>query len=538
MKIMRINALTFYLLAAFFLLMTPSCKKNSKSYQEPVTFTFFSSDLTGPEAFDNLIAKKITEETGVKLDFKYSTLNQTDAILLMIADDSFSDFIYAKGDLTKLIEANAVIPLDDYIEKYGQNMKKLYGDQIVRLRNTIEDPSIYSVGTYEIRTKKYEISGNMQIQHAVLKEFGYPKITTLEDYENILIAYMKKYPEINGHKTIGYSIFTDSWYWYLTLSNPGNYAIGYPDDGQWIVDQETMKAVYKFLHPQMNLYYKWLNKIYHEGLLDPESFTQNYDLWNSKVKGGYVLGVTYPLWGLKDIKNEMIDEGLAERTFAYLPVTASEKYKDPSTKDYGFSGGWGIAISKSCKDPVRAFKFLDWMCSEEAQILNNWGIEGMHYYYDNQGIRRSYPSINESDGVGKYTYPFPQGGSGYIDSTGNPLSKETKSSIIQNYSDVEKDTLYAYGAELWSDLFPSSSELGISKHGQVWQYPLSSNMTRILEEADEYVKKSLINMIIGSSDDFDNSWEQMQQGLHKIGVDWVGEEVTNMIKMKMQLWQN
>lgn len=531
------NLPLFLFLTALFLMLTFSCKKNKES-QEPVTFTFFSSDLTGPETFDSLIAKKITEATGVKLDFKYSTLNQTDAILLMIADDSFSDFIYAKGDLTKLIEAKAVIPLDSYIEKYGQNIKKLYGDQIVRLRNTVEDPSIYSVGTYEIRQKKYEISGNMQIQHAVLKEFGYPKISTLDDYENILIAYMKKYPEINGHKTIGYSIFTDSWYWYLTLSNPGNYVIGYPDDGQWIVDQETMKAVYKFLHPQMNLYYKWLNKIYHEGLLDPESFTQNYDLWNSKVKSGYVLGITYPLWGLKEIKTEMIDDGLAERTYAYLPVTASEKYKDPSTKDYGFSGGWGIAISKSCKDPVRAFKFLDWMCSEEAQILTNWGIEGKHYYYDNQGIRRSYPSINESDGVGKFTYPFPQGGSGYIDSTGNPLSKETKSSIIQNYSDVEKDTLYAYGAELWSDLFPSASELGISKHGQIWQYPLSSSMTRIIEDADEYVKKSLIKMIIGDSEDFDQAWLEMQEGLLERGVDRVGEEVTNMIKMKMQLWQN
>jgi len=513
------------------------CKRKEEVIS-PVTFTLFSSDLTEAQSFNDMIAQEITKATGVSLDFKYPLINQTDSILLMIANDSFPDLIYAKGDLSRLIEAEAVIPLDDYIEKYGSNMKKLYGDQIVRLRNTIEDPSIYSVGTYQIKTKNYEICGNLQLQHAVLKEFGYPKINTLEDYENILLAYIKKYPEINGHKTVGFSIFTDSWYWYLTLANPGNYVIGYPDDGQWIVDQDNMKAIYKFLHPEMYHYYKWLNKIYNEGLLDPESFTQNIDLWHSKLQAGYVLGTTYPLWGLKEIKNHMLEDGMPERTFAYLPVTASEKYKDPSMKDYGFSGGWGIAITKSCKDPVRAFKFLDWMCSEEAQILNNWGIQGVHFYYDNQGIRKSYPNIKEEDGVGRYLYPFPQGGSGYIDSTGNPLAKESKENVIQSYSDVEKETLYAYGAEIWPDLFPSAQELGISKHGQVWQYTLTSSMSQIIEEADAYVKASLIKMILAPEEGFESSWKEMQRQLVELGVDKVGEEITNMIKMKMELWQN
>ena len=30
----------------------------------------------------------------------------------------------------------------------------------------------------------------------------------------------------------------------------------------------------------------------------------------------------------------------------------------------------------SSEHPEEAFDFLDWMASEEAQILTNWGIEG------------------------------------------------------------------------------------------------------------------------------------------------------------------
>lgn len=67
------------------------------------------------------------------LEVQHPVAGDAQAIPLMMAGD-FPDLIYAKGELTKLIDAGAVIPLDDLIEKYGTNMKKLYGDQIVKLR--------------------------------------------------------------------------------------------------------------------------------------------------------------------------------------------------------------------------------------------------------------------------------------------------------------------------------------------------------------------------------------------------------------------
>ena len=100
-----------FLQALFF-----SCsKKTEKKDNEPITFTFFSSDLSKPQYFNDLIAKEITKRTGVTLKFEYSTEAPDDAINLMIANASYQDFIYAKGNLSKLIEQGAVIKLDDYI---------------------------------------------------------------------------------------------------------------------------------------------------------------------------------------------------------------------------------------------------------------------------------------------------------------------------------------------------------------------------------------------------------------------------------------
>ncbi len=521
----------------FSLLFLSSCNiKNKSEDNTPITFTMYTSDLTESLPFDDPVAREITKKTGVILDLQYPKRSNADSISLMLVNNSYPDLIFVKNDLARFIKNKAVIPLDGYIEKYGQNMKKLYGSEIVKLRYSLEDSSIYNVGTYELKRTINELSGNMQLQNAVLKEFGYPKVTTLEDYENIMQAYINKYPEINGHKTIGLSLLTDDWYWYVGLSNPGNYVLGLPDDGQWIVNQDSLESTYKFLYPEMKIFYKWLNKIYHKGLLDPESFTQTHDMWKNKLSGGYVLGTTYAYWGLTEIKKELENSGMTDRTLAYLPVTAGKSYMDPSLKDYGYSGGWGIAISVDCKDPVKAFKFLDWMCSEEAQILTNWGFEGIDYLYDSHGKRYSITVSSKKNGVGLWLYPFPQGGTGYFDSTGNPLGKSQRETVIAEYNYAEKETLKAYGAETWTELFPQPEDLGVSKHGQIWQYPLNAKSTAIIDNADNFVKSSLIEMILGPEADFDLAWEKMQTELREMGVEEVGLEVTELIKNKKELW--
>ena len=164
--------------------------------KDPITFTFFTADATEDMPFTDPVAQEITKRTGVTLQVDHPVAGDTQAIPLMMASGDYSDLIYAKGELTKLIDADAIVPLDDLIEKYGANMKDLYGDQIVRLKTSIEDPTIYSVGTYGVKQAVLETSGTMQLQHAVLKELGYPRIETLAGYEKALRDYIAKYPTI------------------------------------------------------------------------------------------------------------------------------------------------------------------------------------------------------------------------------------------------------------------------------------------------------------------------------------------------------
>ena len=136
---------------------------------------------------------------------------------------------------------------------------------------------------------------------------------------------------------------------------------------------------------------------------------------NSQWKG---LGSNRCRLGSRRTANSPEEEQEYDKMYGYYPVTVSKEIKQaPPDVRAGYTGGWGIAISKSCEDPVRAIKFLDWMCTEDANILRQWGIEGEHHTYRDgnriflpevEEARHTDPYFGRKTGIGLYVYPWPR----------------------------------------------------------------------------------------------------------------------------------
>ncbi|GJM76815.1 hypothetical protein HMSSN036_90310 [Paenibacillus macerans] len=172
----------------------------------------------------------------------------------------------------------------------------------------------------------------------------------------------------------------------ITVTNPAFIATGAPDDGEYYVDPQTYEAKLHYKRPEEKEYFRWLNHMYNEGLLDKDTFVQKDDQYKAKIASGRVLGLIDQEWGYMDAENALKSAGKDEYTYAHFPVTLSEEYKDHSFQSAGVDG-YGISITTACKDPVRAIKFIDWLSSDEGQVLVNWGIEGKHYTVDENGKR-------------------------------------------------------------------------------------------------------------------------------------------------------
>ena len=512
-----------------------------------VELTFYNADGQD-DPWTDPVAEVLTEKTGVRLKTEYPVAADDQTVALMIAAQDYPDMIYAKGDANSLIDAGAMIDMTDLIEEYGPNIKKMYGDEFEKLRYSEEDPSIYQLSSYAVGGTFLENSGTAQIQWAVLKENNYEIPDTLEKFEKMIKDYMAAHPTTEeGMPTIGISLSAADWHWMITLGNPSGYiAEGAPDNGQWLID-EDYNAMYKFRSDKVREYYRWLNRMYHEGVLDPEFATQTYEDYIAKIASGRVVALTDTDWDYSDGEKILIADGKLDKTYAGLPLAMDENTKAPSLMYQGLPTGQGVGITTSCKDPVAAIKFLDYLCSDEGQVLVNWGIEGVNYFIDEEGHRyRTQEEIDEANtnqdysritGVGFHSYPFPTYGIGEVDSTGSTYTTDSKETVIAEYNEEQKAACEAWGVELLVDVFPQTSEFEVPEYSPVWACMKPVEFDEIGNKLDEIAWSGLITCVISEESEFDAAYDNMLATLEGSGMSEAEAMLTDIVKDMVALSQ-
>lgn len=513
--------------------------------KSPITFEYFNADGKNGN-WDNPVAKAITEATGVTLDVSYPVASQGDAkedIALMIANDEYPDMIYAKGSATDLYQAGALIDMTDLIEKYGPNIKKMYGAEMEKLKWSQDDPGIYQLSYAGVNQKTLTTGGSCQIQWAALKENDYKYPKTLDEYEKMIKSYLAAHPKTeDGLDMIGITMSASDWHWMITLGNPaGLIADASPDNGQWIIDDEY-NVHYKHVTDEEKEYFKWLCRMYNEGILDPNFATQTDDDYIAKVASGRVVAITDAEWHYSQCEATLVADGKVDQTYVGLPVTLREDQVEKALLYQGTTVGWGIGITKSCEDPVRAIKFLDYLCSDEGQILYHWGIEGENYFLDDDGQpyrtdeevakAQSDPDYAKNTGIDNYS-GFPIYGTGSYSEDGFPYTPTTKESVIANYNTAEKEGCEAMGFEMLTDMFAQPEEFDLLPYSALWAYQQPQELAEKQTILDEIAWPGLVKCVTGTEDEFDANWESMVQELTDNGLADAEEAMTEFLATKL-----
>ncbi|SDC62751.1 putative aldouronate transport system substrate-binding protein [Paenibacillus sp. CF095] len=528
-------------------------ESNTSDPNSPITFTFFGADASPNwNKMQDAVGKKITEETGVSIDaeFDISSGGGNDRISLMAASGDYPDLIFPKGNLTRLVDAGAMIDLTDLIEEHAPNLKKIYGEHFNRLKYSNDDPSIYWIPTNgAIDQVSFDATNGTAIQHRVVKELGYPEIKTLNDFEKVLREYYKKHPTTDdGQPTIPLTLSADGWRRMITVTDPAVMSTGGPGDGEYFINPDTYEAVLHYKRPEEKEYFRWLNKMYNEGLLDKDSFVQKDDQYKSKIASGRVLSLLDPSWGFSDAENALKSAGKDDMTYGFYPVTLDESFQRKDFQNIGFDG-YGIGITVDCEDPVRAIKFLDWMSSEEGQLLRNWGVEGEQYNVED-GVRTIPADVQErknkdnntftkETGVGLYYIFGAHYGDGVKDSTDNYYTTNYPEQIQQSYSDEEKEALKGYGITTWKDLFPSEEEFPVKEWGAAYNMPIpsdSGDYNVVYQKTQDIIQKRIAEAITSSPSAFEGIYDNMITELDNAGAVGMEQQYTEWIKDRVRLW--
>ena len=148
---------------------------------------------------DNEIQQIIAEKTGVKVKETWLT-GQTaeEAVGTIIAGGEYPDFIEGGSGNPQLLDAGALVALDDYIDKYP-NIKEFFTEQEWdSIRQ--EDGHIYWIPQFSnIYGEEKACEHNDEafwIQTRVLKWADYPEIKTMDQYFDLIEKYYEANPKM------------------------------------------------------------------------------------------------------------------------------------------------------------------------------------------------------------------------------------------------------------------------------------------------------------------------------------------------------
>ena len=546
-----------------------AAKKEKKA--KALNISVFTIQQRNQPPADNKTYKWIEEKFGVTFSWDILVGDKDQKIGVLIASGDLPDLV--EVDSEKFQGAGCLQDLKPLIEKYAPNLKKHYAsvwknmidaDSEKDAKGNIIKEHIYSLPNYGVYdgtpSDTYYNQNAWWIQKAVLKEFGYPKISTIDEYFYLIEKYYKKYPTIDGAKTIPFNIITADWEAF-DLWNPPQFLGGNPNDGNGHVVKEGKKYKYYdiFTDDNAKRWFKLANGYYQRGLIDPASFTDNRDQYYAKISQGRVLGMFIQGWQFMgdNAENALWTAGKDERTYAPLAITFDKSikpwYRDRSLPN--LQRGYGITVKCKKDKTISILKFMDEMIKEENQKVLYWGFEGEDYLIDKDGSKtgtkgaayrtqamrdqQKDPNYNQKHYALLWREEAPK-----LEGTLKSGYTRTMDELPWEYQlsqkQVDIDLWKAYGVGSYAE-FVDPNPRNNNGWYPMWQCNPSPENDGLEHEAavamtgfETIQRKYLPMMIMGKPEDFDKTWDEyvkLMLPLTKVYNEFMQQQLDHRVEM-------
>jgi putative aldouronate transport system substrate-binding protein len=332
--------------------------------------------------------KELEKVTGVKVEFQHPPLEVPQAqeqFNLMVATNELPDVIEASWGATsgavvrypggpeKAILDKKIIKLNDLIDKYAPNLKKLLNEHPDwKKQISTDEGSIYAF-PFLRGDDKVRVFFGPSVRQDWLDKLGLKMPTTIDEWYTVLKAFKEKDPNGNG-KADEIPIYLDK----------NLFATDAPFLGAWGINysfyQDGGKVKYGPIQPEYKEFLTTMNKWYKEGLLDKDFAAPNDKLFDNKMTTN-LIGATASFngGGIGKYAGLMKDKDPKfDLEAAPYPVLQAGDKAIWGQKDFAYNGV-GAAISTANKNPIETVKWLDYAYGDKGDLLFNYGIEGTSY---------------------------------------------------------------------------------------------------------------------------------------------------------------
>ena len=337
------------------------------------------------------IFRRLQEKTNVEVKWTAIQSDQwNDKITLAMANPkTLADFVFNASfndsSLLKYADQGIIIPLEGYIDSYMPNLKAVF-DKYPEYRAMCTDsnghiwglPWIEQLGSGK---EAIQVIDNMSfINKKWLDALGLKVPNTIEEFEKVLLEFKNKASLLQTKFKIDGSIIPMSFIMndggqdpYVLINGFGE-GYGDADKGRHIAVTDNRKVICSATQEGFKKGTAWLHKLYEQGLIDPEAFTQEWSTYVSKGKSGRY-GVCFS-WDVANIAN------LAD--WVPLPVLKAD-VKNLTAQNGSFTSGFDrgrCVVTAVAKNPALVCAWLDQMYDPFQSPQNNWGTYGEDDEFD------------------------------------------------------------------------------------------------------------------------------------------------------------
>lgn len=332
---------------------------------------------------------EIVQQINEKLNIELKLVNYDQQKLgLDLASGELPDvMLIYRGNVESVVKGKHAVALNEYFDTIGKNLASErfdFRNKVMAQYQSGGDGNVYFTTPYVSEKGGGEAAQALGLGYVVrwdlYKEIGAPEINTPDDY----IAAMKKMQELypktpEGLPTYAMGMYNDVGMhtWSIHGIFDSNYT-NLDSNLMYLLDKETYEVSHNVVSESFDTPFwndmRFYNKMWKEGLLDPDCFiTKGEDLTAKYTKGQYLGGINN--WYYGEYNQNVLKDTSSIAGMEILPAY--------NTWQGGYSQvGWNdklLFVSAHSKNVERAVMFLDYINSEEFARLQYSGVKGEHW---------------------------------------------------------------------------------------------------------------------------------------------------------------
>jgi putative aldouronate transport system substrate-binding protein len=321
---------------------------------------------------DNLVLQTSLENTNITFEYLDVLSSDIDEKRnLILASGEYPDLFLTSGlevsELNKYGSQGVFIPLEDLIREYAPNLTAALDERDAWQYITSPDGHVYSLPEISVTTGAMS---SYWINKTWMENLGLKEPTSYDELYQVLKAFKEQDANGNGDPT-------DEIPFTANVTLTPELLLAYAD---FCYDEPTKTAViggeleYIPTTDSFKEYVAFLTKLYQEGIMDKNSFTQTLSQQRS-------LGQTADIYGSFFDPGAFLTVG-RDNDDNYIILTPFQ--------DGTYPNGTGIvqgtlAITDACEVPEVLVAWADQLYSEEGGILAWMGVEGKTYKVNDDG---------------------------------------------------------------------------------------------------------------------------------------------------------